>query len=132
MDDTNGQESSKVVTVNIEDLVKDGRNKYPVVCVRCPSRILNSNAADYKEIEFPLPLMTLAKDKIRNETIDKENLNQFWMVADKYGFENVGFSNTVSGLKYLTCADCEIGPIGWFDPASQLSYVSLSRIKHLS
>lgn len=38
-------------SLNIEELVKDGRNKYPVVCVRCPSRILNSNAADYKEIE---------------------------------------------------------------------------------
>ncbi|KHJ78609.1 LSM domain protein [Oesophagostomum dentatum] len=25
-----------------------------------------------------------------------------------YDFENVGFTNSVDGMKYLTCADCEI------------------------
>lgn len=51
MENTDTQETTKADALDIEDLVKDGRNKYPVVCVRCPSRILNSNAADYKEIE---------------------------------------------------------------------------------
>lgn len=50
MENTDSKETSNE-TANLEELVKDGRNKYPVVCVRCPSRILNSNAADYKEIE---------------------------------------------------------------------------------
>lgn len=73
--------------------------------------------------------MTLRKDH-KDDKIEEENLNQYWEVADKFSFENIGFSNTVSGMKYLTCADCEIGPIGWFDPASQQSYVCVSRIKY--
>lgn len=65
-----------------------------------------------------------------DDSLEKEMLSQYWTVKDKFTFENIGFSNTVSGLKYLICADCEIGPIGWFDPISQLCYVSVSRVKY--
>ena len=51
MENTDNQKSCKADTLNVEDLVQDGRNKYAIVCVRCPSRILNSKSADYKEIE---------------------------------------------------------------------------------
>ena len=31
-----------------------------------------------------------------------------------FDFDNVGFSRTVEdGVKYLVCADCEMGPIGY-------------------
>ena len=30
-----------------------------------------------------------------------------------FDFDNVGFSKTVDDCKFLTCADCEIGPIGY-------------------
>ena len=30
-----------------------------------------------------------------------------------FDFDNVGFSKTVGDCKFLTCADCEIGPIGY-------------------
>ena len=39
-----------------------------------------------------------------------------WMVKDMMEFENIGFSRDKDGIKYLICADCEIGPLGWFDP----------------
>lgn len=45
-------------------------------------------------------------------------------------FYNVGFSNTVGSTKYLTCADCETGPIGYYDIPSKISYVALSRVLH--
>lgn len=65
------------------------------------------------------------------ETIEKDDLKQYWMVSDMFSFENVGFSNTVSGMKYLICADCEIGPIGWHDIDRKLCYIALSRISYL-
>ena len=40
-------------------------------------------------------------------------LKQFWVVSDMFDFDNVGFSKTVDDCKFLTCADCEIGPIGY-------------------
>ena len=47
-----------------------------------------------------------------------------------FDFDNVGFSNTVGQTKFLTCADCEIGPIGWHSLETKKSYVALKRVKH--
>lgn len=35
-----------------------------------------------------------------------------WSVKDIFAFDNIGFTHSVQGVKYLTCADCEFGPIG--------------------
>lgn len=47
-----------------------------------------------------------------------------------YTFQNVGFSKNVGANKFLICADCDMGPIGWFDSSSKECYVALSRVKH--
>ena len=59
-------------------------------------------------------------------------LDEFWVVEDMYHFENVGFSKAVNNVKYLICADCEMGPIGYHDPAQRPSrfYVALARVNH--
>lgn len=75
--------------------------------------------------------MTLRKDR-KDGNVDEETLNQYWMVGDKFAFENIGFSNAVSGVQYLICADCEIGPIGWYDKSTQSCYVSASRVNYSS
>ena len=46
-----------------------------------------------------------------------------------FHFENAGFSNTVGEYKYLTCADCEMGPIGWHCLRTKLSYIADQRVK---
>lgn len=61
---------------------------------------------------------------------DIETLNHFWLVPDMYMFENVGFSHTVGNVKYLTCADCEVGPIGWYDQDTKNCHVALNRVKY--
>lgn len=30
-------------------------------------------------------------------------------------FENIGFSKSLGSIKFLTCADCDCGPLGWHD-----------------
>ena len=47
-----------------------------------------------------------------------------------FDFDNVGFSKTVDDCKFLTCADCEIGPIGYQDLKTSKCYVALCRVKH--
>ena len=71
------------------------------------------------------------RHKVGTEPVS-EMLSQFWLVKDMYHFENVGFSKTVgSSLKYLLCADCEVGPIGWHDLKNgQEFYVAASRVKY--
>jgi len=62
---------------------------------------------------------------------DGETLTDFWMVDDMMTFENVGFSNTVDFIKYLTCADCEIGPVGLHDTRNKKEfYIAHDRIKY--
>ena len=60
---------------------------------------------------------------------DGETVKECWLVNDMFTFENVGFSNTVGTTKYLICADCEIGPVGWHDVQDQKSfYIALNRV----
>lgn len=62
---------------------------------------------------------------------DGETLSDFWQINGMYTFENVGFSNTVGHCKYLICADCEVGPIGYQDlNEPNFMYVALERVKH--
>ena len=62
---------------------------------------------------------------------DGETVKECWLVTDMFTFENVGFSNTVGTTKYLICADCEIGPVGWHDVEDkQAFYIALNRVQN--
>lgn len=52
----------------------------------------------------------------------------FLLVDDIFTFENMGFSHTVESRKYLACAECELGPIGYHDLTSGKSYLSVTRV----
>ena len=70
------------------------------------------------------------KNEISGSSPAGESLKIFWLVGDMWTFENVGFSNTVENIKYLICADCEVGPIGWHDVMDTTKfYVSLDRVQ---
>lgn len=110
----------------------DGLNKNAkeVSCEICKSKILNSGAGTFISSEHVIPFMKLSKQE-RQENIEGETLKNYWCVDNIYGFENVAFSNTVGAkTKYLVCADCEAGPIGFYDIESKKSYVALKRVKH--
>lgn len=60
-----------------------------------------------------------------------DSLSDFWHVTGMFTFENVGFSNAVNGIKYLICADCEQGPIGWCrDSDRETLYVAHDRVNY--
>jgi len=60
-----------------------------------------------------------------------EDVELFWKVDEQLHFENVGFSKTVNGdEKFLMCADCEQGPIGWTQLSQPQSYVATARVKY--
>ena len=85
-----------------------------------------------------LPKMTKRISEQVGSTVDEEKeenqcetLTCFWQVSDMYSFENIGFSNTVGDIKYLACADCEIGPVGYYNMNTKISYVALARVGHI-
>ncbi|XP_050305800.1 guanine nucleotide exchange factor MSS4 homolog [Anthonomus grandis grandis] len=113
---------------NYESEIEEGKNKRPVKCKFCSSVILTPSSASFATLQFDLPLIKQTKgDQTSPET---ENTSLFWAVTSPFIFHNVGFSNTVGNTKYLTCADCEAGPIGYHDIPSQMSYVALTRVSH--
>jgi len=78
-----------------------------------------------------LPSMRLKSEQSSAASADGETLQDFWLVDNMFAFENVGFSNTVGTTKYLICADCEIGPIGWHDTSNKTEFfIALDRVRH--
>jgi hypothetical protein len=74
---------------------------------------------------------TVTSELNRSIGLDFGFVTKSWLIPDMFQFENVGFSKTVGNYKYLVCADCEIGPIGWHCIDSQESYVADQRVKHM-
>ncbi|XP_060066526.1 guanine nucleotide exchange factor MSS4-like [Ylistrum balloti] len=116
------------VSVKFDGMVQEGKNKTKICCQRCSSVILLPQKASMKEKELFLPHM---KKKPNAAPKDGETLNKFWLVDDMFTFENLGFTNTVDNIKYLICADCEVGPIGVHDiRQNKQFYIALDRVRH--
>nr|XP_054748728.1 guanine nucleotide exchange factor MSS4-like [Lytechinus pictus] len=114
---------------DISELIKDGKNAKTIMCERCNSKILLPGVAEVATKEIFLPHMK-KKSEQENAT-EGETLSKHWVVSDMFTFENVGFTNTVGTAKYLLCADCEVGPLGWHDVTDKTKFfVALDRVLH--
>ena len=61
----------------------------------------------------------------------------YWLVDDMYKFEQMGYTKEINdrnmspsnnteiltGLRYLACAECNLCPLGWFDPKTKENYL---------
>lgn len=77
--------------------------------------------------QFSLPHMLCKRDA---EIDKRESIMDYWLIEDINSFENIGVSHKVENVKYLACADCERGPVGWHDLSTFRSYIALCRVKH--
>lgn len=138
-----------------------GRNLKAVLCQRCGSRVLLPGAATFARREVPgeaggarrggagrrappgggavtrcfpqllLPAMRKKATADGDGDGDGDVLQEHWLVRDMFSFENVGFTRDVGNVKFLVCADCEAGPIGWHCLDDKDSfYVALERVAH--
>jgi hypothetical protein len=69
----------------------------------------------------------------------------YWHIDDVYKFEQMAFtkkineqnlphtnnSGALTGLQYLACAECNLCPLGWFDPSTNGSFLNLWTDKKL-
>lgn len=133
--DTAGQVSRDRSSLVNESL----RNTKTVVCQRCGSKVLLPGIGVLIQKELFLPSMR-KKDAVLDgdvvappvNEVDGDALHDHWLVENMYAFENVGFTKNTGNIKYLVCADCEIGPIGWHCTDDTKSfYVALDRVDHM-
>ncbi|NXJ99135.1 MSS4 factor, partial [Corythaixoides concolor] len=107
-----------------------GRNLKAVLCQRCGSRVLLPGAATFARRELLLPPMT-KKAAAAAGSGGGDVVREHWLVRDMFSFENVGITRDVGNVKFLVCADCEAGPIGWHCLDDKESfYVALERVAH--
>ncbi|KAG1437684.1 hypothetical protein G6F56_012988 [Rhizopus delemar] len=123
----------KDLELPLEKLV-DPSTKKNVADILCPKQncncvILRKNAASLVERDgskLQLPAASLPEN-----SIVEENDSYFWLVKNMMDFENIGFSKTVNTIKYLSCADCDLGPLGYHDTTEPKEYViHLQRAKY--
>ncbi|XP_062450953.1 guanine nucleotide exchange factor MSS4 [Rhea pennata] len=108
-----------------------GRNLKAVLCQRCGSRVLLPGAATFARRELLLPAMRKKAAAVGGGGSGGDVVREHWLVRDMFSFENVGFTRDVGNIKFLVCADCEAGPIGWHCLDDKESfYVALERVAH--
>ena len=107
---------------NAAEHLHAGTNTMRMRCLRCDSLILEANTAVFRRDDVAVDIPSMRKknelhankiDENGVEVIHTESSEQFWLLSDMLTFENIGFTNTVDKKKYLICADCEIGPLGF-------------------
>ncbi|XP_072168703.1 guanine nucleotide exchange factor MSS4-like [Diadema setosum] len=117
-------------TRDLSVLLDDGKNSRTLLCERCGSKMLLPGLAEFVTKDIFLPYMKIKSEQ--QKATDGEVLKDHWVVPDMFTFENIGFTNTVQGTtKYLICADCEVGPVGFHDLADRTKFfIALDRVKH--
>nr|CDS25277.2 RAB interacting factor [Hymenolepis microstoma] len=110
-------------------------NSTVVYCPRCPCIIYRPLTAFSTKGEFPLPIIARKSELLQHgDSFPRQMETEFWTVKNMTDFENVGFCFAVDNIKYLICADCEIGPLGYHDmktatEGKPLFHICASRVR---
>ncbi|KAF1803969.1 Mss4-like protein [Mucor lusitanicus] len=125
-------ETYKSMENPLERLVNEsGKNAADVLCPKenCECVILRKNAAVL--VERDGSKLALPESSLPANSLLPDDDTHFWHVGNMMDFENVGFSTTVGTTKYLSCADCDLGPIGYHDTTDPKEFViSIKRAKY--
>ncbi|KAN0082664.1 Mss4-like protein [Tylopilus felleus] len=118
-------------------------NKYDLLCPRgCRSVILKRGVGQLVErsgIEMDSP--DHAVDPALGPLPAPPATVQWWLVTPSpMEFENIGFSRPVvrtgnnaaspKRIKFLICADCDVGPLGWSEEGGKEFWLACSRVKY--
>lgn len=109
---------------------KSQHNSSKLECSTCGCVILSPTVGEYVQNKpFNLPL---CRQKKNIKEVEKETLSEWWSVKKAYDFENIGFTHDASdGIKYLVCADCEVGPVGFLCPETNCHFIACKRVKSM-
>ncbi|KAG9304299.1 hypothetical protein G9A89_019861 [Geosiphon pyriformis] len=116
-------------------LTSDSRNALYIYCPQptCRCLILRAKAGTW--VERPKKKLNLPNETTETEPSDNiRSLQPCWRLTEMMEFENIGFSKTIglSGIKYLSCADCDVGPLGYHETTvSDKEYlIAVDRVRY--
>ncbi|EPZ32124.1 Mss4-like protein [Rozella allomycis CSF55] len=101
-------------------------NPNNIRCVneKCRTLILKKNSAELKT-NLTLPEMTSKSEKISSRG---------WFLSNIYTFDNIGVTKPTqmdsfgNDFRFLICAECEIGPLGYLDNANKSIFLAEDRV----
>jgi hypothetical protein len=112
------------MTETVNDLPTTNEEK--LKCKFCNSQILSEKIGKMiYDRTIDIPLMMQKKDYTE---IEKEDIKKFCIVEKVFDFDNVGVTRSHEGRVYLTCSECDMGPIGLKDPDSTQYLVAIERV----
>ncbi|KAK9466547.1 Mss4-like protein [Lipomyces arxii] len=97
-------------------LREGGKNSYRLYCSydNCESLVVSPNVAILQR--RPVISSQHLQEKLLDSSNGQLELDWSWVLYDPFEFDNIGFSKSSnSGIKYLACADCDRGPLGYHD-----------------
>lgn len=102
-------------------------NQQKLGCPRCCCLIYQPFKAVKTKNAQSIELASIKKDQ------PVQKVEYFWTCKDMMVFENIGFTKQESGFKYLICADCDLGPLGYHDPSQEEKTfnIDVERVKHM-
>ncbi|PBK78472.1 Mss4-like protein [Armillaria solidipes] len=116
-------------------------NKYQLVCPRdeCRSIILREGVARLEEREaVQMQPSHLELHPLMLPIPEAPEKSSWWLVGPTpMEFDNIGFSKTVDSIplspngkkiKLLSCAECDLGPIGWCEEGGKEFWLACSRV----
>jgi len=110
----------------------DGKNSKLIVCKACKCKILRPNNGTLQVLDSTMGF--LPNERQQPSTSDAsvlgETLKYYWVLTDVFQFDNIGFSRNNKEKKYLTCADCERGILGFQDLSTMKIYLAHKRIDY--
>ncbi|KAJ7071354.1 Mss4-like protein [Mycena amicta] len=113
-------------------------NKFDLLCPRpgCGSVILRTGVgkliSDRPSVQMTPPGQT-QESSLLPPLPEPPALVDWWLVGPSpMEFENVGFTHATSHgatpLKLLTCAECDLGPLGWSEVGGTEFWLACSRV----
>jgi hypothetical protein len=99
---------------------KSGANAHALRCQFCGCCILSAGKVSHlPTMAFTMPPMPRVRSAVAPGTISSapaEEVVGFWRARDKFDFDNVTVTKAAAegGFRFLSCAECELGPFGFF------------------
>ena len=111
-----------------QECIEKNTNIYTLSCPRCTSIILKQNVASLSNQSEFNNLANLPP-LVKNQSQTSEH---YWIIKDMMSFENIGFSfpENEKHLRYLVCAECETGPLGYRREGEEKCIIAADRVRY--
>lgn len=143
-------DSGKYEDFDLEEVVgnlctnsEERKNSRKIFCPRqgCGSCILNVKVAKLVEGDGSLlpqdPDAPFPPDPVPSNPAKKEDIYYWHVEGSPFAFDNIGFTRSATAvkengpkIKWLICAECDLGPLGYSYEGGKEAWVGVGRVKY--